>query len=182
MYCCQAPGRPFSYDAAVPESPPPDVTPIVRASARVLLIDARDRVLLFCMDDRRISARRLWVTPGGGIHPGETPLAAARRELWEETGVEAEPGGCVWERSITFPFGGRSMESRERFYVVRVDAADVVDDNWEPLERSMIVDHRWWSAPEIAASDEWFAPRRLAELLPPVLRGEHAAEPIQIGA
>ena len=166
----------------MPDSPPPGVTPIVRASARVLLIDARDRILLFCVDDRRIAAQRLWITPGGGIHPGETPLAAARRELWEETGVEAEPGHCVWVRSVTLPLGRQWMESRERFYVVRIDAADVVDDNWEPLERSMIVDHRWWSVPEIATSTEWFAPRHLAELLPPVLRGEHAAEPIEIGA
>ena len=166
----------------MPESPPPGVTPIVRASARVLLIDSRDRILLFCVDDQRLAERRLWITPGGGIQPGETPVAAARRELWEETGVEAEPGHCVWERSVTLPLGEHWMESRERFYVVRVDAAEVVDDNWEPQERAFIVEHRWWSAPEIASSTEWFAPRHLAALLPPVLRGEYAADPIEIGA
>lgn len=30
-----------------------------------------------------------WTLPGGGIHRGETPEAAARRELQEETGCEA---------------------------------------------------------------------------------------------
>ncbi len=182
MYCCQDPGRRFAYDAAVLESPPPGVTPIVRASARVVLIDARDRILLFCMDDERIAAQRLWVTPGGGIQPGETPVEAARRELWEETGVQAEPGHCVWVRSVTVPLGQHWVESRERFYVVRVAAADVVEDNWEPQERAVIVEHRWWSLPEIASSTEWFAPRYLSELLPPVLRGDYAAEPIEIGA
>ena len=166
----------------MPESPPPGVIPIVRESARVVLLDARDRILLFCVDDRRLAAQQLWITPGGGIRPGETPLAAANRELWEETGIEAAPGDCVWTRSVTLPLGKSWMESRERFYVVRVEAADVVDDNWEPLERSIIVEHRWWSVPEIAASTEWFAPRRLAELLPPVLRGGYASEPIGIGA
>ena len=65
----------------------------------MLLIDSRDRILLFCIDEKRLAAQRLWITPGGGIGPGETPLAAARRELWEETGVEADPGDCVWTRS-----------------------------------------------------------------------------------
>lgn len=154
----------------------------MRPSSRVVLIDARDRVLLFCVDDRRIARRRLWITPGGGVRPGETPEAAARRELWEETGVEAEAGPCVWQRRVTLPFGEHRLESRERYYVVRVETAEVVDDNWEPLERSMIVDHRWWSQAEIASSEEWFAPRHLAVLLPPVLRGEYAAAPIEIGA
>ena len=41
--------------------------------------------------------------------------------------------------------------------------------------------HRLWSADEIAASSEWFAPRGLAELLPPLIRGEVPPEPIEIG-
>ena len=96
--------------------------------------------------------------------------------------VEAEPGDCVWVRSVIVPLGRHWMESRETFYVVRVDEAKVVDDNWEPQERAVIVDHRWWTVPEIAASSEWFAPRHLATLLPPVLQGEHAGEPLSIGA
>lgn len=33
---------------------------------------------------------RGWVPPGGKVEPGETPREAARRELWEETGLRAE--------------------------------------------------------------------------------------------
>lgn len=33
---------------------------------------------------------RGWVAPGGQVDPGETPREAARRELFEETGVQAE--------------------------------------------------------------------------------------------
>ncbi|WLW58106.1 NUDIX domain-containing protein [Streptomyces sp. YU58] len=33
---------------------------------------------------------RGWVPPGGKVDPGETPREAARRELFEETGVRAE--------------------------------------------------------------------------------------------
>ncbi|MFE5142862.1 NUDIX domain-containing protein [Streptomyces fagopyri] len=33
---------------------------------------------------------RGWVPPGGRVEPGETPREGARRELFEETGIEAE--------------------------------------------------------------------------------------------
>lgn len=45
------------------------------ALARVLLVQHRWRG---------------WVPPGGRVEPGETPREGARRELFEETGIEAE--------------------------------------------------------------------------------------------
>ena len=32
----------------------------------------------------------LWLPPGGHIEPNEDPLEAARREAWEETGIDVE--------------------------------------------------------------------------------------------
>lgn len=40
-------------------------------------------LLLLC----RHRARTTWETQGGHIEPGETPLAAAKRELYEESGA-----------------------------------------------------------------------------------------------
>jgi 8-oxo-dGTP pyrophosphatase MutT (NUDIX family) len=31
-----------------------------------------------------------WDLPKGLVEPGETPLAAAHRELWEDTGIDPE--------------------------------------------------------------------------------------------
>ena len=39
----------------------------------------------------RFARRALWDIPKGVAEPGEDFAAAARRELWEETGLEAPP-------------------------------------------------------------------------------------------
>lgn len=48
-------------------------------------------VILSHMDGKyllsRHKARMTWETQGGHIEPGETPLEAAKRELWEESGA-----------------------------------------------------------------------------------------------
>lgn len=40
----------------------------------------------------------LWENPGGMLEPGEDFVACARRETFEETGVEAEPANPWWAR------------------------------------------------------------------------------------
>jgi len=155
--------------------------PLYRPASRVLLLDALDRLLLFRVEGDRPRPKPLWITPGGGVYPGEGPEAAARRELWEETGVEAEPGPCVWVRRHLFEFEGTWLDAHERFYVVRVEAPEVTREHFEAHEHAFMPEHRWWHADEIAASDHWFAPRRLAELLPPIVRGVYPTEPLESG-
>lgn len=155
----------------------PDPTP--RPASRVLLIDPDDRALLFRVDLRE---KPLWITPGGGIEQGESPEAAARRELWEETGIHAEPGPCVWVRRHVFEFQGVLLDETERFYVVRLDhATEVTRDNWMEHEHTFMKEHRWWSVADIAGSRDWFAPRALAMLLPAIVAGQYPTEPIDCG-
>lgn len=40
----------------------------------------------------RTTYKRAWEVPGGHVEPGESPLAAAVREVREELGVEVAPG------------------------------------------------------------------------------------------
>ncbi|ACU53867.1 NUDIX hydrolase [Acidimicrobium ferrooxidans DSM 10331] len=61
--------------------------PVQRGASTLLVLDGR--VLLV----RRGSpdANGTWAPPGGHVDPGEDPVAAAIRELAEETGVHAAP-------------------------------------------------------------------------------------------
>ncbi|MDE3096680.1 MAG: NUDIX domain-containing protein [Chloroflexota bacterium] len=155
--------------------------PVLRRAARVLLIDARERILLFRAEGDFADGSAIWLTPGGGLKPSESYARAARRELWEETGLDAEVGACVWTRRHVYPNRGRLEEARERFFVVRCAPFEVDRTHWEPAEAADLTAHRWWPLPEIAASDEVFVPRRLAALLTPILRGEMPPRPTDCG-
>src|SRR5581483_2820535 len=75
-----------------------------RPTSRLLVIDPRDRILLLRVHEPRFEQPILWFTPGGGLDPGETFEQAAVRELWEETGIVAPLGPCVWRRRHVLRF------------------------------------------------------------------------------
>lgn len=153
----------------------------LRPASRILLIDEQDRLLLFRAEGDFADASVIWFAPGGGLEPGETHEDAARRELWEETGIVAPLGACVWIRRHVWSWKDRLFDQRECYYVVRVTAPAIAVDHLGAEEAQAIVGYRWWSLPEIQTSDQVFVPRRLAELLPPILAGEYPSEPFDCG-
>jgi len=66
----------------------------------VLAVDDRDSILriLFERQYRHAAGDYLWELPAGRIDPGENELAAAKRELIEETGYRA----AKWRRILKF--------------------------------------------------------------------------------
>ena len=156
--------------------------PEPRPTSRVLVVDRRDRLLLFFSIMPNRERTRLWCPPGGALKADETFEDAALRELREETGITGiSLGPCVWRREHASEWGERWYLLQERYFVARVGTAEVAPSALEPGEDEFLLEHRWWSAAEIAASRETFVPRRLAELLPPLLRGEIPPVPLDAG-
>ncbi|MER5333953.1 NUDIX domain-containing protein [Micromonospora sp. NPDC002717] len=155
-----------------------DYTP--RRAARVLLVDAAGRVLLFSgSDPARPEHGRWWFTPGGGLDPGETYAEGAARELAEETGLRlpAPAFGAPVHRDVTeFPFDGVWYRQEQEFFLVRVADHEVDTAGFSEIERASVAAHRWWPLAELAATDERYYPPDLPAVLSRALAEAPAAD------
>jgi 8-oxo-dGTP pyrophosphatase MutT (NUDIX family) len=157
-----------------------------REVVRVLVINESDRVLLIkeyfgTVGDPNAPAYDgpIWLLPGGGVEPGESPECAAIRELWEETGISnAELGPWIWTREKLLMINGRELLMDERYYRARVSHATFSRANLTSAEQETVQECRWWSLEELAASDEMIAPRGLPGFLAPILDGQIPREPV----
>lgn len=135
-------------------------------AARVVLLDDDDRVLLLEAVDPAAPEVRFWLTPGGGIEPGETAEQAARRELREETGCpSAVFGPQVWSDVAEFDFLGERVRQHQRYFAARVPSWEIRDTTREAVEQASILGYRWWTRDELHATDQEFYPRELPDLL-----------------
>jgi ADP-ribose pyrophosphatase len=109
-------------------------------SAVMMAVDERGRVLL--VRQYRLAVRAsLWELPAGRLDPGETALAAARRELEEETGYRARR----WKKLLSFyPSPGYVSEKMTLFQATGLTAGDPT-----PMEDESI-EARWFTPAQLA--------------------------------
>lgn len=136
----------------------------LRRAARLIVLDPERRVLMFRYD---VPGRPpFWVTAGGECEPGESFADAARRELFEETGINAEPGPEIARTMPEFiTVEGEPVQADERFYLIRVAEARIDTSGHTALEQALMTQHRWFTLAELADWPEPVFPVELAAMI-----------------
>jgi 8-oxo-dGTP pyrophosphatase MutT (NUDIX family) len=160
---------------------------IERPSARLVLLDPRDRLFLFNVHDPAVFDPTdphhdpFWVMIGGLVDPGEDFAAAAVREAFEETRLRViDQPRWVWQRERRMSWRGKDVLHKERFFLARTDRTAIDTSGLDERERSWTRGHRWWRADEITASTERFEPRSLGPQLAALLNSGPPSQPITI--
>jgi len=97
------------------------------AAVGVVVLDDADRVLLVGQHRYALDAYS-WEIPEGGVPPGESPLDGARRELREETGVEATD----WREIVRFHLSNSISDEAGVLFAARATSHGVATP--EPSE------------------------------------------------
>lgn len=108
-------------------------------SAVVLPMDAEGRVLLVSQYRAPVKGK-VWELPAGRIDAGEKPLAAAKRELAEETGLRARK----WRRlAVLYPSPGYVAETMHLYLATGLRQGEQAPEEDEDLEL------RWFTRREL---------------------------------
>ena len=138
-----------------------------RLTSRVVLFDREGRVLLFLTLAPDTSGVSRWLTPGGGVDPGETQADAAYRELFEETGLTGvDLGEPVYSHDFDVAWDSADHDTgHAEFYTAVVDNFTPSHDNWTEDEKVEVFEHRWFTLAELEALTDRFEPAELVQLV-----------------
>ena len=147
--------------------PPQDRPRRERRAARVIVTDGT-AVLMFADTDPGLPGSRWWVTPGGGIDPGESPVQAALRELVEETGLVVateELVGPVMTRVVVHGYSDQILRQHETFFVLGVERFEPDTSRHTQAEQLTLAGHAWIPLDDLADWVEPVWPQALVDLL-----------------
>src|ERR1700728_683289 len=75
------------------------------------------QVVVIVPTRRAADGSRVLALPKGHVDPGETPIEAAKREVREETGIDAEPVVELGESRYWYRRDGRAVPKTVTFYL-----------------------------------------------------------------
>jgi len=134
-----------------------------RRAARIVVLDAHGRVLLFRHAGSH--GQSFWATPGGGLEDGETFEQAACREASEELGVNHISIRFLWEALNDFVHLDQSVRQQERYYLLEKLGQDLLVGVQRIHQQEGILEARWWTPAELEATTETLFPKELSTRL-----------------
>ena len=96
----------------------------------------------------QLPERTFWCTIGGGINPGETLADAAKRELFEETGLSGDDitwGRSIWYGEHILKRHGISLHHKETFVLAHTQQTELSATGFTDEEKSVVKELRWWT-------------------------------------
>ena len=141
-------------------------------------------------------SHQAWQMPQGGIDPGETPLQAALRELYEETNIrsvsllgEAEDWFCY---DLPAPLAGQAWKGRyrgqsQKWFAFRFEGDESEIDVSKPGGGRHKPEFSGWRWERLDRVPELIIPfkrqvyERVVEAFAPYARPAKDAEPLQVG-